>query len=117
MMKKTLLLALLIILSNLSIGQNSEDGQWSYSNRGFIENQGQFVNRDWNSNRETSFAYIKNPFNIFFSKKGVTYRFDRIIKNPKRKEDKSIRPKRVNIKLSYDVYVTRFLDDLSVSSS
>tara|TARA_B100000508_G_scaffold141092_1_gene146383 strand:- start:28891 stop:33207 length:4317 start_codon:yes stop_codon:yes gene_type:complete len=97
MMKKTLLLALSITLSTLSIGQNSEEGQWSYSNRGFIENQGQFVNRDWNSNRETSFAYIKNPFNIFFSKKGVTYRFDRIIKNPKRKEDKSIRPKRVNI--------------------
>ena len=97
MMKRTLLLTFSLLLTYFSFSQNSSKDEWNQTNRGFIFNEGQFVNRDWNSNRETEFAYIKNPFNVFFSKKGVTYRFDRIIKNPARKEDKSIRPKRVNI--------------------
>ncbi len=96
MTKKLLLFILAIFISTVSIGQEKRDN-WDFGNRGFIVNEGQYINRDWNSNRTTEFAYIKNPLNIFFSKKGITYRFDRMIKNPKRKDDKSIRPKRVNV--------------------
>lgn len=96
MIQRILLLAFSLLITYVSFSQNSSKDQWN-SNRGFIANEGQFENRDWNGNRETEFAYIKNPFNVFFSNKGVTYRFDKIIKNPARKEDKSIRPKRVNI--------------------
>lgn len=82
-----------------SYGQKplSSSKSWSQDSRSFVQNKGQFDNRNWQSNDPVVFAYNQNPFYIFFSKQGVTYRFDKIIKNPKRKEDKTILPKRVNI--------------------
>ncbi|MDX2359268.1 MAG: gliding motility-associated C-terminal domain-containing protein [Crocinitomicaceae bacterium] len=53
----------------------------------FIENKGQFDGRSWNSSEHIEFAYAQNPFYIFFSKQGLTYRFDKIIRNPERKNN------------------------------
>jgi hypothetical protein len=64
--------------------------------RTFIENKGQFDGRNWQSD-EIVFAYDQNPFYIFFTKEGVSYRFDKIIKNPKHQQGDTSTPKRVNI--------------------
>ena len=68
----------------------------SYENRSFIENVGQFENRNWQNN-EIQYAYAQNPFYIFFSNNGLTYRFDKIIKNPKYIAGDKTAPKRINI--------------------
>jgi gliding motility-associated-like protein len=62
----------------------------------FIENVGQFDGRDW-QNSEIKYAYSHNPFYIFFTNEGLTYRFDKIIKNPNRMKGDTTVPKRVNI--------------------
>jgi gliding motility-associated-like protein len=92
------LVIFLFLLGNL-FGQDNKlnSDKWNYSNRAFIENNGQFDNRNWNSNSQIEFGYTQNPFYIFFTKQGVTYRLDKMIKNPKHKEDKSVLPKRTNI--------------------
>ena len=68
--------------------------------RSFIQNKGQFNGRNWQKN-EIVYALDNNPFYIFFTEKGITYRFDKIIKNPNRKsehsDEGSLEPKRVNI--------------------
>ncbi|MEO9795481.1 MAG: hypothetical protein ABJF27_03335, partial [Crocinitomicaceae bacterium] len=66
------------------------------SNRGFIENKGQFINRNWKKD-EVKYAINENPFYIFFTNKGLTYRFDKIIKNPEYRKEDPTSHKRVNI--------------------
>jgi hypothetical protein len=74
----------------------------TYSNLGFtdevsfIENQGQFNDRNWKKNSEIEYAIDKGAMQIFFSKQGLTYRFDKIIRNEARKTDPKL-PKRINI--------------------
>lgn len=63
----------------------------------FIENKGQFDGRNWRSNAPILYSISYNPFNIYFSADGWTYRFDKIIKNPKRPTDPAALPKRLNI--------------------
>ena len=50
--------------------------------RSFIENKGQFDNRNWNKPAQILYAYSQNPFYVFFSKNSVTYRIDKTYKNP-----------------------------------
>lgn len=95
------LLLLTALISTTLFGQQGvttdQIEPWNYSYNGFIENKGQFENRDWDQSRKTEFAYSQNPFYVFFSKQGVTYRLDKMIKNPARKKDKTVLPKRTNI--------------------
>jgi hypothetical protein len=67
------------------------------TNYSFIENKGQFNGRNWNNSDPVLYGYNHNPFYVFLSKKGMTYRFDKMIKNPKRKEQPEALPKRVNM--------------------
>ena len=83
---------LIILITTYSIGQNNFNEDYS-----FIENKGQFDGRNWRSNSKIEFAYQHNPFYVFLSKDGHTYRFDKMIKNPKRKQNPEAMPKRVNI--------------------
>ncbi|CAG5077091.1 DUF7948 domain-containing protein [Parvicella tangerina] len=83
-------------------GQNQEFESGLVSAQSFIKNEGQFDGRNWNSNGHIEYAMAQNPFYIFFSKSGITYRFDKIIKNPKLKGEEaeyenSGLPKRTNI--------------------
>ncbi len=61
----------------------------------FIENKGQFDNRNWQSS-VVEYAVDHNSFRIFFAKDGLTYRFDKFIRCPK--EDRKVHePKRTNV--------------------
>src|SRR5690606_28598636 len=97
-LKKYFLLAIHLFIFGAVYSQknSSMSEKWNYSDRAFIKNIGQFDNRNWNSNSEIEYGYAENPFYIFFTKQGVTYRLDKMIKNPKREEDKTVFPKRTN---------------------
>ncbi len=89
----TFLTVLLIITGKINAQSVWKEGFDSKS--ALIENIGQFDNRNWNTNKKIEFGYDHNPFYIFISKHGHTYRFDKFIKNPKRKTDKNA-SKRIN---------------------
>jgi gliding motility-associated-like protein len=95
---RKLALALSITLFTLtSFSQNSTRDFDLDKERTFIPNLGQFDGRNWQAN-EIVYGYDQNPFYIFFTEKGLTYRFDKIIKNPKYiKENPTAHPKRINI--------------------
>lgn len=94
-MNKLIILWSGILLSISCLAQ--ENTSWNRGNAhlSFVKNHGQFDGRDWNKFKDIDFAYNHNPFTVFFTKKGLTYRFDHIIKNKKHKEDHS-QPKRIN---------------------
>ena len=82
------------------LGQNSIT--YFKSEPAFIKNYGQFDKRNWLSNEKIEYGIEYNNANVFFSKKGVTYRFDKYIKNPEliegefEKEGEN-EPKKLNI--------------------
>jgi gliding motility-associated-like protein len=95
---KTLYLGLIsCLLTFSSLAQSNDFDSGLVSTQSFIKNEGQFDGRNWNSNGEIEYAMAQNPFYIFFSKSGVTYRFDKIIKNPNRDKKDPNSPKRTNI--------------------
>lgn len=96
-MKRFYLGFLFCLLSFATLAQSSYDNTTSASSQSFIENEGQFDGRNWNSNGEIEFAMAQNPFYIFFSKSGLTYRFDKIIRNPNRDKNDPNSPKRTNV--------------------
>ncbi|MBI4645412.1 MAG: gliding motility-associated C-terminal domain-containing protein [Bacteroidia bacterium] len=76
---------------------NSLTGDFS-SPKVFIENKGQYNGRNWLKNSEIEYAIANNTFHVFFTKQGLTYRFDKSIRNHGRnKHDDSSIPKRINI--------------------
>ncbi len=98
-MKNYALIFALIFAANFSFAQNGEPASWNKdfaSHLSFIDNQGQYDGREWNKFGNVKFAYAQNPFYVFFSDKGLTYRFDKIVKNKRHKEDPK-EPKRTNI--------------------
>ncbi|RKX19144.1 MAG: hypothetical protein DRP35_08165, partial [Candidatus Zixiibacteriota bacterium] len=46
----------------------------------FIENQGQFDGRNWQRNK-IEYGVESGNFHVFFTKTGLTYRFDKMIRN------------------------------------
>ncbi|MBD3637356.1 MAG: gliding motility-associated C-terminal domain-containing protein [Crocinitomicaceae bacterium] len=95
---KRLALTLTSILCILTV--NNLNAQINHFNldkeRSFIKNMGQFDGRNWQKN-EIVYGYDQNPFYVFFTQKGLTYRFDKIIKNPRYKKGDPSNPKRINI--------------------
>jgi len=97
---KTPLLKSLLIIAFLSCtisiyAQNSSDlwqVEWTYPKQ-FIENKGQFDNRDRLPNSKILYAVDHGAIQIFFTKEGVTYRLDNKIKNPDKNRKKGERPK------------------------
>jgi gliding motility-associated-like protein len=87
----------LFLLNHWSFAQQNHDTAPFTTKQGFIENKGQFDGRSWRGETPILYSVSHNPFNIYFSPDGWTYRFDKIIKNPKRKEDPTVMPKRLNI--------------------
>ncbi len=63
----------------------------------FIKNHGQFDGRNWQKTTKIEYGIDYNKAYVFFTKQGLTYRFDKIIKNPNRKKDDPKSPKRTNI--------------------
>ena len=99
-MKSIISLLIVLIYSTISVFTFGQKANWSTSfanQKVFIENKGQFDNRNWLKNSKIEYAIDNNGFNVFFSKQGITYRFDKIIKNPDKKLENSHEPKRINI--------------------
>lgn len=85
----------LLLLPVLTFAQHSTDQNFQ-TQLSFIENKGQFDGRNWQRN-EIKFGIENDNTNVFFTKSGLTYRFDKIIRNPERKESDFDSPKRTNI--------------------
>ena len=96
------LLFAFIFISSFIFSQNNIVEKFKSANS-FIENRGQFDGRNWNKNAEIEYALDYNSTQVFFSKKGITYRFDKIIRNPELKNDKDFegeregKPEKINI--------------------
>lgn len=93
---KTILTFLLFIPIWINAQNNIE-------NNAFVKNKGQFDGRNWSSDK-IEYGIKLNSSHIFFSKKGVTYRFDEFIKNPNRDKSCIDSPKRTNV--TELIYVT-----------
>ena len=104
-MRKLVYLFITLLCTLTVYGQNSNTFlDFNLKNeRSFVLNKGQFDGRNWRKD-EVIYAMDDNPFYIFFTKKGITYRFDKIIKNPLyTKEKHATIPKRTNISELVDV--------------
>ncbi len=55
------------------------------NDKAFIENKGQFNGRNWDTNSDIKFAIEESNNYVFFTNSGLTYRFDKMIKNPELK--------------------------------
>jgi gliding motility-associated-like protein len=97
-------LPLLLILPLFINGQNTNWTHKTETEKAFIKNIGQFKGRSWQQTQKIEYAVTQNPYYIFFTKQGLTYRLDRIIRNPKRIKGDPKSPKRTN--LSELVHVT-----------
>jgi gliding motility-associated-like protein len=97
-LKKISFLLIFAFAANQGISQNSssdhKDFYW-YSPLSFIENHGQFDGRNWQDS-EILYGIDYNGLSVFFTKKGLTYRFDRFIRNPGRSKERPHEPKRTN---------------------
>jgi len=51
----------------------------------FVKNVGQFDQQNWNKNK-VEFGIKQNHLHVFFTTKGLTYRFDKFIKNADEEE-------------------------------
>jgi gliding motility-associated-like protein len=102
-MKIKLFFIALLFIGN-SIAQANNFTTNFLKDQSFIENKGQYDNRNWDRQSPVLYAYSQNPFYVFFSKSGVTYRIDKTIKDSewKRGDDphkkRSIQSELVDIK-------------------
>jgi gliding motility-associated-like protein len=97
-MKKLYFLLVIVYVSLsdfYSQGFNTFDNE--KSSKAFIENNGQYDGRDWYKTNNIKFAYSHNPFYVFFRPDGLTYRMDKIVRNPERDRSNPNDPKRKNI--------------------
>lgn len=99
--KRLFFIFLLISSGSFSFSQTG-NGSWQVDYEGpksFIQNKGQFDGRNWQKDTKIEYGVDYNKAFIFFTKKGLTYRFDKIIRNPNRKKGEidDSNPKRTNI--------------------
>lgn len=76
----------------------TEGSQWKASFNdvtGFIENKGQFDERDKATTSPILYAMDNNPTLVFFTKDSWCFRFDRKIKNPNREKGDPTKPKKL----------------------
>ena len=79
----------LIVISMLTAGSVKAD--WTASPtyaKAFIENKSQFNGRNKLDNSKILYAIDHGPFQVYFTKEGLTYRLDK--KLPRKKWDKKI---------------------------
>lgn len=86
-MKKLLILTVLAVISVSFKSQNTLFESSLTSSQAFVENLGQFNGKNWHSNQPIVYGMAQNPFYIFFSKDGLTYRFDKVVKRSQFEED------------------------------
>ena len=92
-MKKFLLL--LLIIPTFLQGQTNSWINNSLHERAFIENKGQYDGKNWQSNNKIEYTTKQGGWYTFFGKKGITYRLEKLIRNPKKKKGDHHTPSRV----------------------
>ena len=90
----------LLFLNAVVFGQPAGNQQFqvefnAYENRSFIENKGQFDERDEREETEILYAVDWGEQQIFFTSQGVSYRFENKIKNPNREQYDRSKPKQI----------------------
>jgi len=111
---RLLIVLIFSTIVTLTFGQKSN---WSTSfanQKVFIENKGQFDGRNWQKNSKIEYAIDYNGFNAFFTPNGLTYRFDKIIRNPQRKSNPEHEPKRINISEIIDITWLNFNENVKI---
>ncbi len=116
MYKSNILLALSIWLYGFTIYGQADLNFNTYQDRAFVKNEGQFDGRNW-QDTPIIYGYNQNPFYVFFTNKGLTYRFDKIIKDKKHKEGDTIHPKRSNISELIQVEWLNCNENVKISAS
>ncbi|PCJ23337.1 MAG: hypothetical protein COA97_11825 [Flavobacteriales bacterium] len=109
-------LILLIIIPIWINAQTTNRKSNSISENAFVKNEGQFNGRNWSTNK-IEYSIKQNGFYVFFSKQGLTYRFDKMIKNPDRDKSNPNSPKRTNIS---ELIIVKWIDinnDVEIISS
>lgn len=99
-MKSLKRLVIVLIFSMINILAFGQKYSWSsdfLNQKVFIENKGQFDGRNWQKNSEIEYVIDHNGFTAFFTNNGLTYRFDKFIKNPRNNESSQLESKRINI--------------------
>ncbi|NQX98218.1 MAG: hypothetical protein HRT73_10110, partial [Flavobacteriales bacterium] len=94
-MIKTILLLLLITPLFIN-GQKSSWTNQHYKEQAFIKNEGQFKDKNWQSDK-IEYVAKEGIWYTFFTNKGLTYRLDKLIRNPNKKEGNHNHPSRVYI--------------------
>jgi len=95
-MKYFILLSIILITNFIGLNSFSQKSNWNnkfLKEKPFIENKGQFDRRDWHTNSNIKYAIDNNNFYVFFTDKGLTYRFDKFFKNKSEneKEEKELK--------------------------
>jgi len=90
------LLLLLLIIPFFATAQTSKWDINFNTNRSFIENKGQFDGRNWQSNNPIEYATKDGGWYTFFGKKGITYRLEKLIRNPNKIKGDHNSPSRVH---------------------
>ncbi|HOY31351.1 MAG TPA: gliding motility-associated C-terminal domain-containing protein [Bacteroidales bacterium] len=69
---------------------------WSYP-KVFLENKGQFDNRDKLSGSQILYGIDHTYFQVYFTKQGLTYHLNTKIRNPERKKGDTTKPKKLTV--------------------
>ena len=94
-MKKLSLLILFVL--PLFLKAQSIWTQNTINDKAFISNEGQFDGRNWQKNTEIKYVSKQNGWFTFFTEKGLTYRLEKLTRNPNRKNGGHEGPSRVHI--------------------
>src|SRR5688572_2720813 len=87
-MKNSLLSFCFFLLCTVLIAQSKTKWQAGFeAQKVFIENKSQFNGADKLRNSEILFATDEGPVMIYFTKNGVTYRFDKVEREMKNEEE------------------------------
>lgn len=70
----------------------------------FVKNVGQYDGRNWQDANKVEFAVKQGGWYTFFSKKGITYRVDKLDRHPNRKKGDHHIPKRIHMSELVDVF-------------
>ncbi|MCB0380341.1 MAG: gliding motility-associated C-terminal domain-containing protein, partial [Flavobacteriales bacterium] len=74
------------------------------SERVFVKNEGQYDGMNWQEVNKPEYVVKEANYFTFFTKKGITYRIESLIRNPNRDKNNPESPKRVHTSELIDVF-------------
>ena len=87
---------------------NAQNSKWSAKfsdGRAFVENKGQYDNRNWQKSNKIKYALSQQDgWFTFFTEKGITHRFEELIRNPDKKKGEVDKPSRIHKSELVDIF-------------